>query len=399
MTTEETAAPGFPHLFGAVVACLVTAVGLAAGRGVAIYLEHKEIHAIAPLLFKTKDQGSAFQRAAAADPAILPLYGSSELVKGSENKASEYFRDAPTGFQVSPVGEAGTTSITLAQRLVCILPQLAGRKIVISLSPSWFLRQRVDPHFYAGNFSPMEAHEVIFGRGLSDELKKAFATHMLQFPETLSDHSVLHAGARAAASGGWASRLVYGCIWPLGRLHELIFDLQDHFEALVRIRSVMARSSHSESSDHSSKANEGPTDTALGNEPQAVTLDDSLRAGGDAVFLARINTSAEWADFELLLRLLKEAKVKPLILCIPMDGLSYGEVGISKEARQQFYTKLESLTKNYGFPLLDFSDHDEDPTFLEAHRYHLTAAGWSLYDRALDDFYHDRSLGQDIAAR
>jgi len=400
--TNETAAPtGSPHLFAAILASAAVLVLLGLGRFGAVHLERAYITDIAPLLFQMKDEGCAFQRAAAANPAILPMYGSSELVKGAQNKASIYFRDAPTGFQVSPVGGGGTTSITLAERIAAVLPDLAHRKVVISLSPSWFLRQRVNPHFYAGNFSAMQAHEIIFGSALSDALRRDFATRMLQFPATLAERPVLQTGTHAMASPGPLGRFGYWLVWPFAQLHELTFDLQDHFEALVRIHSVLRTpNAHLRENDKSEIAREARASKAeRGRESQPAALDDEVRAGGDAAFLAHMNGSAEWQDFELLLRLLKEADIKPLILCIPMDGTLYDEAGISKEARDQFYTKLETLTKEYGFPLADFSEHDEDPAFLEAHHYHLTGSGWLLYDETIDDFYHDRSLGGEVATR
>ena len=44
-------------------------------------------------------QGFAFQRAAAHARNVLLLYGSSELTAPIPDKASEFFRAAPTGFE------------------------------------------------------------------------------------------------------------------------------------------------------------------------------------------------------------------------------------------------------------------------------------------------------------
>ena len=95
----------------------------------------------------------------------------------------------------------------------------------------------------------------------------------------------------------------------------------------------------------------------------------------------------EWVDLELLLRTLKEIRARPLLISMPMNGPYYDTLGISPAARQEYYKKLHSLTQRYGFELVDFADHDEDPNFLEPH---LTAKGWILFDRVIDDFMHDR---------
>jgi hypothetical protein len=66
-----------PHLFSAVIAVGVATTILFAGRMIAIHLEHSTLSSTAPELFPLKNQGMAFQRAAARAADVLPLYGSS----------------------------------------------------------------------------------------------------------------------------------------------------------------------------------------------------------------------------------------------------------------------------------------------------------------------------------
>ena len=64
--------------------------------------------------------------------------------------------------------------------------------------------------------------------------------------------------------------------------------------------------------------------------------------------------------------------------------------GYSRLARENYYEKMRALAQRYDFALIEFEDHDEDPTFLDAQHTHLTQEGWLFYDRALDDFFHGR---------
>src|ERR1700741_1622053 len=95
---------GMPHLFAGLIASGLVAAVLVGAETAAVHLEHTTIRASAPQLFSLKNQGLAFQRAAARAPYVLPLYGSSELtaVRVPE-RAHIFFGTAPTGFQVSPV--------------------------------------------------------------------------------------------------------------------------------------------------------------------------------------------------------------------------------------------------------------------------------------------------------
>jgi Protein involved in D-alanine esterification of lipoteichoic acid and wall teichoic acid (D-alanine transfer protein) len=68
-----------PHLCAGLIASGLVATVLFAAGMVAVHREHTTILSSAPELFPLKNQGLAFQRAAAYAPNVLPLYGSSEL--------------------------------------------------------------------------------------------------------------------------------------------------------------------------------------------------------------------------------------------------------------------------------------------------------------------------------
>ena len=176
---------GTPHLFSGAVVVAVAAAALFAGRMVAIHLEHKRLHAVAPKTFQLKDQGLVFQRAAVRAPEVLPLYGSSELLSPLAEKAGVFFRNAPTGFQVEPVGKVGTTPLIMLQELAALGPDLRGRKIGISLSAVWFVAPDITSYSYEGNFSLFAASELAFGNALDFDLKRDIASRMLQFPRTM----------------------------------------------------------------------------------------------------------------------------------------------------------------------------------------------------------------------
>ena len=129
-----------PHLFAGLIASGLVAAVLLGAEMVAVHLEHATIRSSAPELFSLKNQGLAFQRAAARAPYVLPLYGSSELtaVRVPE-RAHIFFRTAPTGFQVSPVGAGGTNSLIMLQKIGALGSDLRGKKVAISLSPGWLL--------------------------------------------------------------------------------------------------------------------------------------------------------------------------------------------------------------------------------------------------------------------
>jgi D-alanine transfer protein len=103
-----------------------------------------------------------------------------------------------------------------------------------------------------------------------------------------------------------------------------------------------------------------------------------------------MNTAHAWEELELLLRTLASVHAQPLLLSMPIDGQFYDRTGVSWSAREGYYDKLRALAQRYNFPVIEFREHDDDPAFLLRHTDHLTAKGWTFYNRALDDFFHGR---------
>jgi D-alanine transfer protein len=386
MIRRATVRSSAPHLSSALIACALTAAVLCGGRLLAIYLEQRTIHSTAPRDFFIKNQGLAFERAAARAPDILLLYGSSELIDPIPNRASDFFSREPTGFEVCPVGKGGTTALIVLQKLSALGSALHGRKVAISLSPSSFLRPAVRPDFYAGNFSLPAASGTLFGNALDLNLKTEIAKRMLQFPDTLGKDGLLRLAASCLASGRPVDRIVLMAMWPLGKLQNVILDLQDHFEALVYIlgRGKPVPNWLRPPSWHRAHLHKGSAGD--GRETMTTESLDTIHPAKDAAFRARVATAGEWIDLELLFRTLTELRVRPLILSMPIDD--YVAPGVSRSAHEVYYDRMRELARRYDFPLVEFEDHDADPTFLIARREHPTPKGWMYYNKALDNFFH-----------
>jgi D-alanine transfer protein len=382
-----------PHLLSAVIGAGLAATILFAGRMGAIHLERHALAWTAPKQFQLKNQGMVFQRTAARGKKVLPLYGSSELVIGVPDRANKFFQNAPTGFQVSPVGTVGATSLIILQKIAALGSDLRGRKLAISLSPIWFFMPATKMDWYEGNFSLLAASELTFGGAVDFKLKQDIASRMLQFPGTLEKSPLLEFALRRLSSGSWFDRLIYCAILPFGKIYTAGLELQDHFAAVAHILYVtkpalaqqrerpnrpipIARVSETNVRAHAK----------VDNSP--AKFESMTRGRLDPLFLSRMNAAPEWADLELLLRALAKVHARPLLLSMPMDGRFYDQQGYSRLARENYYEKMRALVQRYNFTLIEFEDHDEDPAFLDAQHTHLTQEGWLFYDRALDDFFH-----------
>jgi len=386
------------HLFAGLVAFGSVAAVLLGAEMAAVRLEGTTVRESAPELFPLKNQGLAFQRVAVRSPGILPLYGSSELTAVSvPERAHIFFRTAPTGFQVSPVGAGGADSLIMLQKVAALGSDLYGKKVAISLSPGWFLNP--GPGWlrgYNGNFSLMAASEMAFGTALDFKLKHDIAMRMLKYPGTLEKSPLLEFALKRLASGRWLDRLVFCALWPIGKVQTSILELQDHLAASRYIRHKIKPAAAFDpgipdwskliaNADASTTTNTDPATNTSGIAGEK-TIDNP-----DSSFRKRMNTSAAWIDLDLLLRTLARVHASPLLFTMPIAGDLYDLKGVSRSAREDYYSKLRALVQRYHFRLVEFEGHDEDPAFLYRHKSHLTAKGWIYYDRALDDFFHGRT--------
>ena len=213
-----------PHLFAGIIALGLAAIIFFAAQRVLIHLEHATIVSTAPERFVLKNQGLAFQRAAAHSPNVLMLYGSSELlVPAAPERGNIFFRTAPTGFQLSPVGGGGANPLIMLQRVGALGSALRGKRVAFSLSPGWFCTAKPGTQGYKGNFSPMAATEMVFGTALDFELKRDIAARMLQFPETLEQRPFLEFALRRLASGQLLDRVVFCALWPAGKIQTALY--------------------------------------------------------------------------------------------------------------------------------------------------------------------------------
>ena len=181
-----------PHLSATITSVLVLVIALVGFDFYAQHLERQYVNALAPLNLAQARNGIALQQAAFQQPDLLPVYGSSEITEiDTPYQANHVFETYPTGFMVFDIANLGASSISIAQNLAALGPDLRGKKFVISFSTADFTMGSLPVSYYAGNYSRMHAYEMIFNPYLSMPLKISAAKRMLEFPSTLQDDPFL----------------------------------------------------------------------------------------------------------------------------------------------------------------------------------------------------------------
>jgi D-alanine transfer protein len=370
------------------------------------------VHTIAPLGLAQSNVGLAWQQSALQSPDLLLVYGSSELdhqAYEGDFHASHFFAAYPSGFTIFPIGSVGNTCLVMAQNIAALGTQVDGKKLVISLSPPWFIRsgaEQIRQDQYAGNFSRLHAYAFVFASDLSWALKQQIAARMLTYPATYAQDPLLALGLRLLAENSIASRGLYALTVPLGQANLFVMLEQDRFET---VRAVWEHPAWNSAAPRQpsviqwdtvlQQASEDAVENA-GNNPYGIYTPLWTARGGrfmapnarrtDKEFIKTVRKAPDWQDCDLLLRAVVELHAKPLVLSQPMKGAYFKAIGVSYNARREFYLEQRQLLERYHVPFVDFADRDDDLFFVVDPFSHLSAKGWAYYDQVLDAFYHDR---------
>ena len=403
---DTVAAPArYLRLWAAGLAILLVGLSVVVLLVVADGLERRAVYTLAPKILADKYLGRTLQAEAFGRPDLLVMYGSSELMNvESSFHASNIFEKYPRGFVPFIVGRDGTTPLNMLQQIASVGPALRGKRVVISYTPGMFFRELINPDFYAGSFSPLHAYALAFSFDLPPDLKQAAAVQMLEYPDTLRDDPLLRFALERLAGGSPADHALYNLVVPLGLAKGAVLGIQDRLSVLGLIwrqsaaeRPILPRPRPApiDWAALEAEADREARDAAT-NNPFGIADDHWVREyrtllnarWNDRGFLEQLDRANAWTDLDLTLRLLRNYDAQVLILIMPMPGFYYSYMGVSPEARQAYYRKLEMVGQAAGVRVLNFSDRDGDKYFLTDPSGHLSPKGWVAYAQALDAFVH-----------
>lgn len=392
-----------PHLVASACALAISGGLMFGSYRWARDMQEDRLHAVAPEFCDAKLHGVALIREAFSRPDTLVFFGSSELIPDVPMKGVEFFSDAPTGFAVFPVGKAGTTALSVLQKLGGAGETLKGKKLVLSLSPSFFQREEVDQKYFAGNSSKLQTKELLWDDFYSSELRGSIARELLLFPKTYEDDWLLECTLRRMARSTLWDRILLRCMAPLAAFDRAVGRLQDHAEAAIALLEAPregtapgARRQKLNWDDLFRRA-EGHSKSLAARSSRAPVGIAKPKGSGDRQFLRQLTGAQEWRDLELVLQLVREAGASPLLISMPLHADVLSQQGVSEEAMQAYGRQLRQLTAKYKVPLVYFQNHQNDPVFFVDQFDHIGAKGWFYYNKVMDDFYHGRLNSETFA--
>jgi D-alanine transfer protein len=391
----------WPHLVSALVVSLL-ALGLVIGFDMyARTVEDRYVHALATDAFHQKSLGSAIQKATLRQPDLLPMYGSSEILTGGQYNSTILFGSYPTGFDTSWIGFVGQPLLCMTLQLAGDASELRGKKVVLVVDRSTVMGAGNWP----GNFSALEANELVFSSDLTFDLKQRIARQILNLGIPISQDSLLEFALPRLAGDNLEDRAVYYVLFPLGKMHLWIMRLQDHWEILNYVRdhpnlqtavqrrptvihwaSLAAKVAADVTKSHSNNPFDMSNVWWDNNKDRLLTLKNSTT---DAKFARSTEAGGAWTNLELTLAVLQKLGAHTLLVGIPLNGRYYDYLGTTKQTRTAYYNRLSRVGYEYGAKVITLQDHEYDKYFVDDTGDHASAEGWVYIDQIIDRFYHN----------
>lgn len=118
-----------------------------------------------------KNKGVKILNKASSKNDIL-MFGSSELNNtDSPQSPANMFPNNKAPYDICLIGEAGTQSLLHAIKIGAIDTDLSDRKVILMVSPQWFLGENIDVSAYKYNFSKLQFYKFMANRNISDDIK------------------------------------------------------------------------------------------------------------------------------------------------------------------------------------------------------------------------------------
>lgn len=335
-------------------------------------------------------QGVYLQSEMLKNPKYVPIYGSSEFSRWDPFHPSNYFETNEAAFTPYLIGKGGTTSIIHDLNFATHADQLKNKKMVIIISPQWFVKHGTDENHFAPNYSALQAYQLPFNDKVDEEVKRKLMERLMTF-ETVKNDKILYPLYDAYLND---NKFKFKMFSIPTKTYLAAFGKKDMFFTLLkdlptnRYQSdevkgktweelrALADQYGEERSQHSEFYIEDKVYKRKKDYYKSMEGKNKGHSYGE---------SLEYEDFQIMLDILKDSGAEPLFVIIPVNGFYYDFTGFPKEGREAYYTRIKKQISDNGFTYADFSDHEYDPYFMRD-TIHIGWKGWVYLDEAMEEF-------------
>lgn len=332
----------------------------------------------------------------------LVIFGSSEFASGRATGFHPNTFLNQEGYEPVLIGRGYTEALYHTLALGAIEEAVESRKVVLILSPQWFLDTTCMGQEFTSTFSKAHYDGFMANPRISEDLKEEVTARVLsrltgdgqtrrqiRKENNQEDHGFL-ADIEAIA-------------FKVRRFWKAYFDLLERVEETkdLKVHLVQADKYPSKTLYDAKDwkeldriaefhgRNEATNNPYFIRDRYFTTYTQRDAVSGQTPYAKRdYATSVKFSDLELFLQACKETGIQALVVSVPVNGRWYDWAGYPQSRRSQYYDQIRSVCADYGAELADFSDRDYDPYFL-FDTMHLGRKGWTYVSRAIQDFYQE----------
>lgn len=362
-----------------------------------------------------KDKGNVLIEKSMSENNNILVMGSSELTSPVPENLKNLFPNNLYYGDISLVGHAYVQNALHAVDLGANYESIKDNNIMIVQSLQWFFDDEINIDGFFSNFSELQFYEFLHNSKISKENKVYLSKRYIELENSNISpiNSVLHGRidvdaekydsilknvaygnfinkqtyilARLYSSDSFVGKILYQLTRPYYYFRYKIMSIQDKYKTYKYLQNI-TRSNKEDIVNidwdkiYSDGEDEGKTACTNNNlfvydDYYNNYLEDKWDSIQDVYKNTSLLISKEWQDFEFFLKVSKELDIKPYIVIMSTNGRYYDYTGLEKEKRDELYNKIEEMSKEYGFEVLNLKDKEYTPYFY-CDVMHLGWKGW-----------------------
>lgn len=330
----------------------------------------------------------------------LMLLGSSELSSHVNQNPINIFPFKGADYDVSIYGRAYTQTLQHST-IISNTSNVSNKdKIAIVVSAQWFERESgIDGSDFSVNFSELQFYQFFKNNKIDKENKVYYAKRISELLKVSGEYGEERIYANLYYKNNLISNSILTILKPYYNIKEYMLKTKDKVQTIKELnRLEYKREKEVKNINWKEEYLKAEIEGASKVSNNDINVDDEyydtyLRDKYDSLNgkLKNVDllSSKELEDYKFFINICKDIDVKPLIILMPVNGLYYDHLGLTKEKRTEFYKYLELIAKENGLDVLNLQNKEYEKYYL-SDVMHLGWKGWLNIDEEMYNYFNKR---------
>ncbi len=325
--------------------------------------------------------------------SILVL-GSSELSAFN----TEIVGNGNSNFNMYIIGRGYTKCLQSALTLGAIQNATKINKVVLIISPQWFEKDStLSSEIFASRFQKNHFNMFLKNKKISYEMKQQVINELKKLEKSDEvEFKKIQQYENAYLNGNIIDRVSLEISDNIGNTKQKIklIKLLNEFKGTTKSNETVKFENYDfkqllDNADKEGKNACTNNEWGIYDDYYNKYVKNSLLQSKNSKSYEDFSNIEEYEYLEMFLKICNELEVKPLIINVPVNGIWYDYVGVSKTEREKYYKKINEISLKYGAKVADFSQCEYEKYFLKDIM-HIGWRGWIKVDEEIYKFYKEQ---------